>query len=38
MLGDSFGNGMNIFFPVFAISLSDFGSFSENLESLEHFP
>ena len=29
---------MNIFFPVFAISLSDFGSFSGNLESLEHFP
>ena len=26
------------FFPVFAISLSDFGSFSGNLESLEHFP
>ena len=29
---------MNIFFPVFAISLSDFGSFLGNLESLEHFP
>ena len=26
------------FFLVFAISLSDFGSFSGNLESLEHFP
>ena len=35
---DGFRNGMNIFFTVFAISFSDFGSFSGNLESLEHFP
>ena len=35
---DGFGNGMNIFFPVFAISFCDFGSFSGNIESLEHFP